>query len=236
MRWARGGTPSLRSRLAGVGDPALRRIRLTARFVRAALLRVPLYGFGGAAALFAVALVYSRSTDGQGLLTTIGDSSIMIFYPVLGFIGGSLLGGAAAFRDTLAFFERQLPPWLDEVAESLGPDPFPSMPLAELRAHHDRALDQMIASTVGAVRAPGFVQRAIRRRLQDARIEDLLSFCEGRGATEVGFPEVRSWLVTKGLPLLTGPTRRQVLVVRVGVWLALGLLAVLPFVLAAIVS
>ena len=129
----------------------LRRIRLTARFVRAALLRVPLYGFGGAAALLAVALLYTRSTSGQGLLTTIGDSSIMIFYPILGFIGGSLLGGAAAVRDTLAFFERQLPPWLDEVAASLGPDPFPSMPLAELRAHHDRTLDQMIASTVGAV-------------------------------------------------------------------------------------
>jgi len=220
-----------------VQDPVvLRRIRLTARFVRAALLRVPLYGFGGGAAFLAVGLLYSRSTHGQGILTTIGDSSIMIFYPILGFIGGSLLGAAAAVRDTLDFFERQLPRWLEEVAASLGRDPFPSIPLAELRAHHDRALGQMLASTVGAVRAPGFVQRAIRRRLQDARIEDFLSFCEGQGATEVGLPEARSWLVTRGLPLLTAPTRRQVLLVRVVVWGVLGLLAVLPFAVSAVVS
>ena len=131
MRRAPRTTAALRSRLSP-GHPALRRIRLTARFVRAALVRVPLYGFGGAAALLAVALLYSRSTDGQGILTTIGDSSIVVIYPVLGFIGGSLLGGAAAVRDPLDFFERQLPPWLDEVAGSLGRDPFPSMPLAEL--------------------------------------------------------------------------------------------------------
>lgn len=214
----------------------LRRIRLTARFVRSALLRVPLYGFGGGAAFLAIGFLYSRSTDGQGILTTIGDSSIMIFYPVLGFLGGSLLGGAAAVRDTLDFFERQLPRWMEEVAASLGRDPFPSIPLAELRARHDQVLDQMLASSVGAVRAPGFVQRAIRRRLQNAQVADFLTFCESRGASEVGFPEARSWLVTRGLPLLTAPTRRQVLLVQVVVWGVLGLLAALPFVVSALAS
>jgi len=214
----------------------LRRIRLTARFVRSALLRVPLYGFGGGAAFLAVGLLYSRSTDGQGLLATIGDSSIMVIYPVLGFLGGSLLGGAAAVRDTLDFFEHQFPRWLEEVAASLGRDPFPSIPLAQLRARHDQVLDQMLASSVGAVRAPGFVQQALRRRLQNAQVADFLAFCESRGASEVGFPEARGWLVTKGLPILTAPTRRQVLLVRLIVWIALGILAALPFVLAAVVS
>jgi hypothetical protein len=146
----------------------------------------------------------------------------MVIYPVLGFLGGSLLGGAAAVRDT---FEHQLPRWLEEVAASLGRDPFPSIPLAQLRARHDQVLDQMLASSVGAVRAPGFVQQALRRRLQNAQVADFLAFCESRGASEVGFPEARSWLVTRGLPLLTAPTRRQVLLVRVVVRGVLGLLA-----------
>jgi hypothetical protein len=233
----RGGRtiPSLRSQLGELGDPALRRIRLTARFVRAALVRVPLYGFGGAGALFAIALLYSRSTADEGLLAAVGDTSILVLYPVLGFVGGSLLGGAAAVRDTLDFFERQLPRWFEEVAV-LVPDPFPSMPLAQLRSHHDRALDQMIASSVGAVRAPGLVQRAIRRRLTDDRIQDFLDFCESRGATEVGFPEARAWMVARGFPLLTAPTRRQVMLVQVGVWCAMALLAVLPFVVSAVAS
>jgi hypothetical protein len=42
--------------------------------------------------------------------------------------------------------------------------------------------------------------------------------------------------VTKGLPLLTAPTRRQVLLVRIGVWITLGLLAVLPFGVSALAS
>jgi hypothetical protein len=70
-------------------------------------VRVPLYGFGGAGALFAIALLYSRSTADEGLLAAVGDTSILVLYPVLGFVGGSLLGGAAAVRDSLDFFERQ---------------------------------------------------------------------------------------------------------------------------------
>lgn len=213
----------------------MRRIRLTARFLRSALFRLPLYGLAGAAALFAVAILYATTTGGEGLLTAIGDTSIVVLYPILGFIGGSLLGGAAAVRDTLSFFERQLPLWFEELA-ALGPDPFPSIPIAELRAHHDRALNQLMRYTLGAVRAPRFVQRAVRRRLVDARIEDFLSFCDGRGATEVGFAEVRAWLVTSGLPILTAPTRRQALLLRLVGWGALLLLAVAPFLISALAS
>jgi hypothetical protein len=43
-------------------------------------------------------------------------------------------------------------------------------------------------------------------------------------------------MVARGFPLLTAPTRRQVMLVQVGVWCAMALLAVLPFVVSAVAS
>jgi hypothetical protein len=106
-------------------------------------------------------------------------------------------------------FQEQVPVALARITPTEAERLVPRVPLEEARATYERTLDDVVDRAVVGVRLPRPIRALLRRRLRQEAIEAFLAECEARGATSVGFGELRDWLVSVGMPMVTAPARAQ---------------------------
>jgi hypothetical protein len=210
---------------------AVRPARLVKSFARSALVSVPTQALLWSAILALTASLYARSVHAGGVWTTVAGWSLVGVAVTLGLAGGALVGLLAAAAEALTAFEADLRAWLPQLPSSRFEEALPTVSLHELRSRFDQVLDRAVPTTVRRIRLPGFAHRYVRARLRYALIEDFLTDCERRGATSVGFVEVRDWLLSRGLALATTPAHAQLRTWRLVLRGILVLLAALPVVL-----
>ncbi|HSD49849.1 MAG TPA: hypothetical protein VLG48_00465 [Candidatus Methylomirabilis sp.] len=204
---------------------------LVKTFLVSALFHIPLSALLGMGVLVAAASAFPSPEGNQGTWSVVAGWSLTGLYALAGLIGGGLVGTLAAAARTFSAIESGIRDRLQQWQPAQDSSTFPSLPLQQVRERYEQVMDQMYAGTLGRMRLPGFLERFVRSRLRQAIIEDFLADCQRRGMTTVGFPELRQWLVTKGLPLVTAPVHTQLGMGRLVLLGGLSLLAVLPFAL-----
>jgi hypothetical protein len=204
---------------------------LVKTFLVSALFRLPLYGLLAMGLLVAAASAFPASGDNQGTWCVVAGWSLRGLYALAGLSAGGLIGVLAAAARTISAVESGIRDRLQQWEPTEEGSSFPSLPLQQVRERYDQVTDQMFAGTLGRLPLPHFLERFVRARFRQAIIEDFLGDCERRGVTTIGFPELRQWLVTKGVPLVTAPTRGQLRTWRFLLLAGLSLLAAAPLIL-----
>jgi hypothetical protein len=212
-----GGSPLLAAEVPG-GEPApaasaAGRLEAPLRFAGGSLLtflvRVPLHAIAFGVALFLGAQVLRFSAGAEGLLAGVGLWTVALALGLLGVVTGAVAGGVSAAGHAADRLQAGLAEWLLALPAGPGSEVLPPMPLEEARATYDRILDAMFDSTLGRVPLPGPVRRLLRRPFRQAVVEDFLEDCHRRELESVGYPELRNWLLARGLPWLMAPFRCQ---------------------------
>jgi hypothetical protein len=212
----------------------VRPVRLLGAFLRASV-RIPLYGLIGTAA-FQLSARALTGTFGEGMLAGVGTWSTNTLLGLMGFAGGALIGLAAATEATLKVAEAELSTWFQRLPGNDGERIFPTVPLERLRGVYDHVVDQMFESTLGRLPMPRVARRFVRSRFRHAVVDEFLDQCQAEGRTEIGFLELRDYLVATGLHYATQPAHAHI-----GLWKALllggmTLLFALPLAIAALAS
>lgn len=207
---------------------------LVKRFLVSALFHLPLYGLLAMGVLVAAASAFPASGGNRGTWSVVAGWSLTGLYAMAGLIVGGLIGALAAAARTFSAIESGIRDRLQQWLPRQDSSSFPSLPLQQVRERYEQVMDQMYASTLGRVPLPGFLERFLRACFRQAIVDDFLTDCERRGVTAIGFPELRQWLVTKGLPLVTAPVHGQLRMCRLVLLGGLSLLAVLPFALSLV--
>ncbi|MCI0588994.1 MAG: hypothetical protein L0323_19400 [Planctomycetes bacterium] len=169
---------------------------LAALFLRGASRTVPRAALLGCLCLSAAGLIHVLATGGGGGLVVLAGA--------VGFIGGAIVGFLGAARGTLAGLEEGLRAQLPRIPlERIGAV-FPSAKVRDLRERAEAIVERVIAEVAGLFSIPSRYGPQLRRPLRGL-FDRLLADCDRRGVAEVGPPEVREWLVSKGLALATAP-------------------------------
>jgi hypothetical protein len=105
--------------------------------------------------------------------------------------------------------------WILALPAGPGAELLPPMTLDEAYGRYDAVVDHMFGATLGRVPMPGPLRRLLRRPFRQAVVEDFLRDCRTRGLQTVGYPELRNWLLARGLPYLLAPFRGQLRLWRV---------------------
>lgn len=193
------------------------------------LVLVPLCATLGFAVLTAAALAYARPTWSGDLWVTIARSSFVTTYAAMGLGGGAVFGVMLAASRAVGVIESRLCRWLERLPAAAFEQSVPAIPVAELRARAQLAIERLYGATVARLRLPAWVAQRIRSMFQLRLVEDLLAESGRTGAEAVGFAQVRAWLVTSGVSLGFEPIRRQLRMARRLVLALLVLLALFPF-------
>jgi hypothetical protein len=195
---------------------------------------VPLHALAGTLALWGAATVLARNWSEAGALAAAGEWSLVNLYGLIGFLGGTLAGLLAAARMGVRFLQADAEAWIAGLSTERGRALFPSVPRERLSGDYGRVLDAVADATVGRLPLPGFAARLARSRLRVALLEDFLASCRDAGAPEVGYPELRTWLLRRGLPYLVAPLQNPLRIWRGIVLGTLALLVTLALGIAAL--
>lgn len=181
-----------------------------------------LSALAGAAAFGLLGSLMTATLAERGAAAAAGAWSLSALLVVFGGLTGALLGGIAAARRALARADSEARDWLLHVPPEEQKRLLPSVPLDRVRTGYDRTLDTMTDLSLGRFRLPAIVRRVIRARLRRAPLDELISACERRGTTDIGFAEVRDWMLATGLRFAIGPVDGRL---RVWQYLIGGLIA-----------
>lgn len=190
-------------------------------FALTALKRVPVYAFAAGAALFLAAQVLTWAFS-DGAMATAGGWSATILLTSVGTVLGGLAGLAAASGAMLQIAEADVRDWLAQVPEGKADRLFPTMEREQLQTDYEQAIELMCTSTIGRVPLPSFIRRRVQERFRQALLEDFLADCEQRGVPAVSFADLRSFLLSKALPVVTQPVHTQI---RIWMLTLIGVLA-----------
>ncbi len=197
-------------RSAATADAAsLRLFRLGRSFVLSALLRIPLYAVLGGTILGAAAYAFTRSMTGQGGWSAAGGWTLLTFYTLAGLLGGAIAGARAAAARTFAQFDGGIRNWLEQLPAHQLESSFPQFTPQQLRERYDQIVEAMFGSTLGRFPLPSFLKRMLRSLFRQVVLEDFLEDCERRSVATIGFPEFRTWLLSRGLGLVMAPVYAQ---------------------------
>jgi hypothetical protein len=204
-------------------------LRLMKVFVAQALCRIPVYAItiGGILLLAGVGL--GRVLGDSGI-AGVGWWPVTIGFTALGSVLGSLAGFFSAIESALHAAEEDLRDWLGRLPESEGGRIVPTMNLAQLEDGYDKAVASLYDKMLGSLPLPAVVRRGVEAKVRHVLVDDFLESCRARGATTVGFAEVRDFALEKAIPLATRPAHAQL---RIALLLVLGVAAPLLVVLLA---
>jgi hypothetical protein len=210
-----------------------RAVRAVRTFLLLALVRIPLDGLATGLTLYLTARLAGSALQDAGV-TTIGTTTLTAFLTAVGVVIGCLAGFAVACQGALRAVEEDVREWLMQLPSDDNERRYPRVEVRRLRSGYEETMRSICEPAIGRIPCPGFVRRAIQAQFRPALLEEFLEECEQRGATTVGFAEVRDALLLKALPLLTRPAHMQL---TIGNRLLAGLLVgsvALPLIVAMV--
>lgn len=205
---------------------------LTRQLLGSALVHTLAYSVGAAILLRASATLVSRGWPDVGVLGALGAWSLVATYTAAGFAGGALLGALSGAAAGVRRVEREVRRLIERPPPEGRHALLPSVPLSSLEADYARVLDATVDGTLGRLPLPARLLRFVRARLRPPLVEDFLETARRTGRTTAGFPELRDWLLLRGLPWVTAPLLGPLRVWRLIVAGALLCLAGLPLAVA----
>jgi hypothetical protein len=187
----------------------------------------------GAATFGLLGSLLTATLSERGAAAAAGAWSLSALLVLFGAFSAALLGAAIAARRALTRGEAEGRDWLLHVPPEEQKRLLPAVPLERIRTGYDRTLDTMVDLSLGRFQLPALVRRVIRARLRRAPLDELITACERRGVSDVGFAEVRDWLLASGLRFAVGPIDGRL---RVWQYLVTGLIGaiLIPTVLLAL--
>ena len=197
-------------------------LRLLKVFAVQALCRVPLYGMTVGGILFLAALGLPGALGGNGI-AGIGWWPLTVAFTALGAVLGGLAGLISAVENTLRAAEEDARTWLSRLPDIDGRRLIPTVELDQLEGGYEDAIASLCGTMLGRLPLPAIVRRGIESKFRHAVVDDFLESCRARGATAVGFAELRDFALEKALPLATRPAHAQL---RVAVMFLLGIAGV----------
>jgi hypothetical protein len=166
---------------------------------------------------------------GAGAVARTGAFSAGAILLIVGVIGGSLVGVTLAVDRILALVTREARDLFARLPVPLQDKLFPTMPLDDLRGRYDGVVQRAFDESIGRVPMPGFIRRFIRARFGPELVQDFMAECDRSATTTVKFPQLRDWMLARGIPYALAPLSMQARMWRIGV----GAVMVLLFILAA---
>jgi hypothetical protein len=214
-------------------EPSRHGLRLAAirAFLASVLILAPLCGGLGFVVLTASALAYARPTWSGNLWTTIGRSAFVIAYAGAGLAGGAAVGVTLALSRAVRVAERRLGRWLARLPATRFEGSLPAISVAALRGRYRWTVERLYGATVARLGLPAWIARRLRAAFRFRRAEGLLPECERTGAEVIGFPQVRDWLLSRGISLGFQPVRSRLRMTRQVILFLLLLLVLVPFAL-----
>jgi len=205
---------------------------LTRQLLGSAFVYTLAYSVGSAILLRASATIVSRSWPEVGVLGALGAWSLVAAYTAAGFAGGALLGALSGAAAGVRRVEGEVRRLIERPPPDGRQAMLPSVPLSSLEADYARILDATVDGTLGRLPLPSRLLRFVRARLRPPLVDDFLDTARRTGRTAAGFPELRDWLLLRGLPYVTAPLLGPLRVWRLILGGALLSLAVLPLAVA----
>jgi hypothetical protein len=178
---------------------------LTRQLLGAALVHTLAHSVGAAVLLRASATIVTQGWPEVGVLGALGAWSLIATYTAVGFAGGALLGALSGAAAGVHRIEREVRGLIERPPPEGRHALLPSVPLSALEADYARVLDATVDGTLGRLPLPARLRRFVRARMRPPLVDDFLETARRTGRTSAGFPELRDWLLLRGLPWVTAP-------------------------------
>jgi hypothetical protein len=212
-------------------QPVIKFHHLPVMFVKSALFSILTHA-GTAAIIFAViavSLPHGRSEG--GFWHSLTQWSLTGFGLLAGLVGGGALGMLSSVKKLVRQIEDELRGVFQRLPPRSGEEESAHSSLNDGRARYTMLLDQALTKTIGRLPLPGFLDRLIRAKMQDAIVDDFIASLEQRGISSIGPQEFRNWLLTKGVSLGLEPVYDKVALWQ---YVIIGLLGLLVIGLVAV--
>jgi hypothetical protein len=182
--------------------------RLIRALITLILVRVPLNALATGLTLYLTARFAGRALGDTGMAQA-GSTTLTVLLTTMGVAIGCMAGLLAAFQGVLRLVEEELQNWLLQLSSEDGERVFPEIELARLRSGYEDVTRSMYDGTIGRLPVPGLIRRKLFDQLSQTILAEFLADCEQRGATSVGFTELRDGLLLRAVPLVTRPAHTQ---------------------------
>jgi hypothetical protein len=193
--------------------------------MKSVLLSIVLYG--GATAMLMTAIAgFSIAQSDDAWWQSLGRWTLTGISLLVGFVGGGALGALSSVSKAIRTVEEDVKRSLQQQSSRTDDGMQPSLSLEEERTRYARLLDQALLGTIGRLPLPAFLDRGIRRKIQEAVIDAFFADVAQRGLTSIGPHEFRMWLVARGVSLGLEPVYGKLTFWQYAITSVLGLLLI----------
>ncbi len=203
-------------------DIKLRRLPVT--FIKSALFSILIYAGAAAMSIAAIAISLPHGGSGGSLWQSVAHWSLSGIGLLAALAGGGIMGVLSSVKKTVRTIEEDLRSFFQRLPPGSGDEGSAHPTLTDGRARYTMLLDETLTKTIGRLPLPGFLDRLIRTKLQDAIVGDFISSLEQRGLSSVGPQEFRNWLLANGVSLGFEPVYDQLAFWQ---YVTIGLLSIL---------